>query len=95
MPKRLGNIFSNLDGDFFSVIKNANLLSLWVEIVDDKIKNNTEPVKITNRTLYISTASPAWAQELNFLKPDIIRKFNQKAGEEAISDIRFKTAGGF
>ena len=55
---------------------------------------DSKAVKISNRTLYIKTSSPAWAQELSFLKSEIIIKFNQQAGEEAINDIRFSASGG-
>lgn len=95
MPERLETILSGLGSDIGTALKNCRFLSLWSQVVDEKVRKNTEPVKIRNRTLYISTTSPAWAQELSFLKGKIIEKFNEKAGEEVITDVRFRSAGVF
>jgi len=94
VPQKLQSILSHLGGGFSAALKNCELLSLWPQVVDDRVGKNTEPVKIKNRTLYVAAASPAWAQELSFLKREIINKFNLMAGEEVISDIRFKSAEG-
>jgi predicted nucleic acid-binding Zn ribbon protein len=90
VPTTLKNILAGLDDGFSTAIKNCQLLAVWEKVVDEGIKRNTEPVKIRNRTLFIQAASPAWANELTYLKREIIKRFNQQAGSEAISDIRFK-----
>jgi predicted nucleic acid-binding Zn ribbon protein len=93
MPEELRNILDRMETGFSHVIKNCSLLSLWPKVVDERVQKHTEPIKIRNRTLYVSTSSPAWAQELGFLKKNIMEKFNGLAGEEAICDIRFRAAG--
>ena len=95
MPQKLQSILTQLSGGVSTVLKNCELLSLWPQVVDERAGKNTEPVKIKNRTLYVAAASPAWAQELSFLKREIINKFNLMAGEDVIADIRFKSAEGF
>jgi predicted nucleic acid-binding Zn ribbon protein len=55
------------------------------------VGRHTEAVKIRNRVLYVSTSTSTWAHELSFIKKEIIKKFNARAGEEAIRDIRFKS----
>lgn len=72
-------------------IRNCLLLSLWQEVADERLRKHAEPIKILNRTLYLATSNSAWAQELSFLKREIVIKFNKVAGEEVIQDIRFKT----
>lgn len=67
---------------------------LWAEVVTEEISRQTEAIKVKNRVLYVNTKSPVWAQELNFLKKEIIDKINAMAGLEAVKDIRFK-AGGY
>lgn len=94
MAEKLGEIISNLEGEISSTLKNCQLLSLWSLVVDERVGKNTEPVKIKNRTLFVATANPVWAQELSFLKKEIIDKFNQQAGGKVIFDIRFKATGG-
>lgn len=72
------------------VFKNCDLLSLWSEIVGEKIAGHTEAIKIRGKILYVSVDGSAWAQELSYLKEEIMRKINAKAGETAIEEIRFK-----
>jgi predicted nucleic acid-binding Zn ribbon protein len=93
MAQRLAEIIFGLDTGVAKAVKACTLLRHWDGVVDEQVRKHTEAVKISNRTLYIKTSSPAWAQELSFLKSEIITKFNQQAGEEAIKDIRFKSGG--
>ena len=94
MYNRLVDILDGLDGAMAGAVKSCRLISLWGEVVDGRVKKHAEAVKIRNRVLYVATSSSAWAQELTYLKREIIKKFNEKAGEEAIRDIRFKSNFG-
>jgi len=89
MEQKLVDILSSLNT---KAIKACGLLAIWDRVVDERVRKHTEPIKITNRKLYVTTSSSAWAQELTFLKTEIIEKFNSTAGEEAISDIRFSAS---
>lgn len=89
MPQRLKNVLAGMQ-DLSPTLRNCSLISLWAQVVDERVKKNTDPVKIKNRVLYVSAATPTWAQELSFLKGQIMKKFNDLAGEPAIVDIRFK-----
>jgi predicted nucleic acid-binding Zn ribbon protein len=80
------------NGGVGATVKTCEFLSLWNKVVDERVGKQTEAVKIRNRVLYVVTRSPAWAQELSFLKGDIIKKFNAAAGAEVIQDIRFSAA---
>lgn len=94
MVEKLAEILRR--GDFSQAVRSCWLSSLWNEIIDERMRKNTESIKVRNRVLYISTSSSTWAQELSLLKAEIIRKFNERAGEEAIRDVRFKSnLGGF
>ena len=93
MTERLSEILEGIEAGFGRTVKACRLLSLWDRVVDDRVGRQTEAVKIRNRVLYVRAASPAWAQELSFLKCEIIKKFNSEAGKEAILDIKFKAGG--
>ena len=93
MPQQIAEIFGRLDDGLVRTVRNCQLVNIWSQVVDEKISRNTEAVKIANYTLYVSTSSAVWAQELSFLKKTIIARFNDKAGEEAIRDIKFKASG--
>jgi predicted nucleic acid-binding Zn ribbon protein len=94
LPEQLQDIFRRLGGGMAGAIRNCRLTELWSQVVDERVGKNTEAIKLVNHTLYVSTSSPIWAQELTFIKPAIISRFNERAGEEVIRDIRFKAGGG-
>lgn len=62
---------------------------LWRRTVDEQIRKNTEPYKIKNNTLFVLAASPVWAQQLTFLKGEIIAKLKAYPEGAAIEDIKF------
>jgi len=93
MPELLGKVFTKMKEQGDAFLESCQVLSLWPEVIDEGIRKNTEAVKIKNQVLYVSTSSSVWAQELTFLKEEIIKKINEKAGREVIKDIRFKAFG--
>lgn len=93
MTERLSEILEGIEAGFGRTVKVCRLLSVWDRVVDDRVGRQTEAIKIRNGVLYVRAASPAWAQELSFLKCEIIKKFNREAGKEAIRDIKFKAGG--
>ncbi len=93
MAPRLSEILPDLGEGVARTIKLCGLLECWEKVAGERVRKQTEAVKIRNRTLFVNTTSPAWAQELNFLKQEFIAKFNAAAGEDAINDIRFRSGG--
>ncbi|MEA3493255.1 MAG: DUF721 domain-containing protein [Candidatus Margulisiibacteriota bacterium] len=91
MAHKLADILGQMETGVAKSVKLCSYLSLWEEIIGQRISKNAVAVKISNRILYVNTSSPTWAQELTFLKGDIIGKFNDRAGKSIISDIRFRT----
>lgn len=95
MAQKLADILAGLQSSAGKAVEICGALSLWGQVVDERVNKHTEPIKISNRTLYVSTSSSAWAQELTFLKKEIMEKFNGLAGKAAIRDIKFSAKGGF
>lgn len=93
MTQRIIEILAKNNNPSAWIVKCYKLLNIWNTVVDGRVGRQTEAVKIKNRVLYVMTTSSAWAQELTFLKKEIMKKFNEKAGEEAIKDIRFMAKG--
>lgn len=91
MAEAIAEILNRL-GPAAAAVESCRLTALWTEIVDERVKKHTEAIKVRGRVLFVNTSSPAWAQELTFLKTAIISKFNERAGAQAIRDIKFKTA---
>lgn len=94
MTEQLKEVLSRIAGDSLPLVRQCGLLSLWSQVVDERVGQHTNPVKISNKVLLVETSNPVWAQELNFLKTALVEKFNKLAGEPAIENIRFKAMGG-
>ncbi|OGC14879.1 hypothetical protein A3J90_00075 [candidate division WOR-1 bacterium RIFOXYC2_FULL_37_10] len=88
MTELLKNIFCDS-----KLLKCLNGVLLWEKVVNKKIAKHTQAVKILNKVLYVVADSSVWAQELNFLKREIIDKINKEANEILVKDIRFKVGG--
>lgn len=78
---------SDLEGP----MKEALCLELWDEVVGETTARATRADSIKEGTLFVSVKSSVWAQQLGFLKPEIIRKLNERVGKKIIRDIQFKT----
>ena len=88
----------HISGALKKLIKTAGLekgiaqqkaLEIWAETVGETVSKNTEPTAIEHGILSIKTATPAWRQELQFQKIQIIEKLNKKLNKKLIKDIRF------
>lgn len=91
MTLLLADILKN--NSFNKGMRDGRVVLLWEESVSAEIARQTEAVKVRNRILHVNTKSPVWAQELNFLKKEIMDRINEKAGYVAVRDIRFKSGG--
>ena len=70
-------------------IAQQKALEIWSETVGETVSKNTEPTSIEHGILSIKTTTPAWRQELQFQKIQIIEKLNKKLNKKLIKDIRF------
>lgn len=57
--------------DFINLIKN------WENIVGGVLAQNSIPLKIRKKTLFINTKHPIFAQEMGFISPKIIEKLKE------------------
>lgn len=70
-------------------IKENAIFKFWPQAVGSQIALQTKPDCLKGSTLFVKTTSSIWAQQLHFLKDDIIRKLNDLAGKETVKEIRF------
>lgn len=85
----LENVFKNSAdatglGDVYLV---GELGVKWSEVVGGLVAQKSTPLRITDRTLLIKTASPGWSHQLSMLKSTIITKLKTWGLE--IDDLRF------
>ncbi len=68
----------------------SNIFNRWKEIVGDEICKKAKPFRITRGILYVSVATSTWANELNLMSDQLIKKINSFIGEEVVKGIRFR-----
>jgi len=67
------------------------LLDHWPDVVGEIVARQTRPISLRGETLYVATASAAWAQTLVFERTQILNKLNAVLSSP-IQEIRFSTA---
>lgn len=90
--EHIGAILKNLLTDSR---KNADaqlmqIWQLWDEVVGSVVAENAQPEAFKGTLLLVRVASSPWAQQLQFMKKDIIDKVNRALGKELVREIRFK-----
>lgn len=87
--KPLGQIIGNVLRDFGieKPIKGYEALTIWSEVVGERIANMTEPQKIKNGKLFIRVKTDSWRNELIYHKKDIIERLNMSLGSDVVKDI--------
>ncbi len=61
----------------------------WHRAVGPQISAQTTPSKFKNNTLFVNVSTPAWMQQLRFLKQEIMDKVNDEWGKKEIQNIYF------
>ena len=70
-------------------VKQQQALALWPTAVGKQIADNTTAQDVKHGTLVVRAMSPAWAQELQLKKKEILSTLNSCLGKKTIKDIRF------
>lgn len=72
-------------------LKRAQVINEWPDIVGARIGRETKADRIRGTILFVNCSSPVWAQELEFMKPEIAKKIRERVGPGVVTDVRFKT----
>lgn len=62
----------------------------WKDLVGEPMASHTWPAQIRFKKLYLIVRNPIWMQQLVFLKPALLAKFQAEAGPECVTDIAFR-----
>jgi len=65
------------------------LLDIWKRAVGPQVAARTLPETLKRGTLFVRVSAAVWLHQLQFLKEDIIRKFNELSGKEEIRSLFF------
>ena len=64
------------------------LSSAWHEIVGEHIAARVSPAWIRQKTLWLYVSAPAWSQEIQLIKPELLEKIRKYLPDAKIEDLR-------
>jgi len=67
----------------------TSLRRIWSEAVGPQIAAQTLPEQIRRGVLSVKVASSVWMHQLQFLKKEILQKFNGLYGEGSVQSLHF------
>lgn len=71
-------------------LRHHALWAKWPEIVGPELSRVTSPREIKSKSLEISVAHQAWAQQLHFLRGSILNRIRQFCPDAVINDLEFR-----
>ena len=66
------------------------LIDRWEDFVGYQVASHSLPYHLKFRKLYLFVDSPAWMNQLNYLKEELKNKINKEVGELWIQEIIMK-----
>lgn len=69
------------------------IFARWEEIVGSTIAAHAWPLSVRDGVLRLGVDQPAWATQLGFLGPDLLRKVVAATGETTIVTVEVKVVG--
>ena len=70
--------------------REAQALWLWPKVLGAQLARETEAVKLTGGTLWVTATSPALAHQLHLERATLILRLNEMIGAAVIREIRFR-----
>ena len=66
----------------------GRLFRSWEEIVGPEVAARSQPLSLREGVLRIQTDSPAWAAEVRYLAPELLRRTNAALGRELARELQ-------
>ena len=70
-------------------VAQQNALEVWSTVVGKNVAKNASAESIEHGILLVRVTTPAWRQELQFQKREIINSINKELRQKIIKDIKF------
>ena len=90
-PQSVGDLvsrFLNRSG-LAPKVEAASVVAEWTEKVGPQISAVTEPLRVSEGTLFVAVATSAWMMELNLMKRELMRRINAGKGDGRIKQLVF------
>ncbi|MBM4274765.1 MAG: DUF721 domain-containing protein [Deltaproteobacteria bacterium] len=76
-------------GDWEALKQRRLIRGVWEAVLPPRLLSQTRLVEVRRRELWVEVTTPAWTQELQFLKPRVLEELEKSLGRGVIKDIRF------
>jgi hypothetical protein len=91
-PRALGELLrSAYPGREPDDVAAIRVFGWWRRAVPARVFARARPVRLSHGVLYIHTATPAWALELDHLKLQLLASVQKHAPESRVKELRFRT----
>ncbi len=90
--KPLGTVIENIlrRHNLWYAYQQHLIIDSWVTIVGSELSEVTRAEKISKGVLLVFVKDSVWAYHLSMLKPQLIKKLNNYAGNKIVKDIIFQ-----
>jgi predicted nucleic acid-binding Zn ribbon protein len=66
----------------------SRLFSAWESIVGSRVAGRCDPVSLRDGVLTVRAATSAWAAELKYLAPEMLRRVNGELEREVAREVK-------
>jgi predicted nucleic acid-binding Zn ribbon protein len=89
-PSRVGEVLSSLMAErpLAQGLAVGRLAGRWVEVVGERLAEETRPVRLEAGTLTVSASSGGWGAQVQFLADGVRDRANRALGQEAVKRVR-------
>jgi predicted nucleic acid-binding Zn ribbon protein len=94
-PQAVGDLVSRYleRAGIATKVEAASSLAEWSERVGPAIAAVTQPLRVSEGTLFVGVSTSAWLMELNLMKGDLMRHLNAGKGDGRIRQLVFVMMG--
>lgn len=68
----------------------AAVQSAWAEAVGERVAAAAQPVSEREGAVIVECSDPVWAEELDLMQADLLRRLADRLGERAPTSLRFR-----
>jgi hypothetical protein len=88
-PEGIGSLVGRVARDLglAEVVATGRLFRNWEEIVGPQVAARSQPLSLRSGVLRIQTDSAAWAAEVRYLAPEVLRRANAALGGEVARQL--------
>jgi predicted nucleic acid-binding Zn ribbon protein len=68
----------------------ARIFAHWDELVGPDIADHARPLSLRDGVLTVQVDHPAWATQLRYLSPDLLRRLREATGSEDLRELKLR-----